>query len=78
MKKSCSIFHTWVKFQIFILFLNGFLGDYVVENEKSFLEDLINMHQRKMSCGGGDEAVHQLIDILFKHEKVSFFIQKLF
>ena len=29
------------------------------------------MHQRKMSCGGGDEAVHQLIDILFKHEKAS-------
>ena len=45
-------------------------GDYVVENEKSFLEDLINMHQRKMSCGGGDDAIHQLIDILFKHEKV--------
>ena len=36
-----------------------FLGDYVVENEKHFLEDLINMHQRKMSCGGGDEAIHQ-------------------
>ena len=35
------------------------LGDYVVENEKHFLEDLINMHQRKMSCGGGDEAIHQ-------------------
>ena len=45
------------------------LGDYVVENEKHFLEDLINMHQRKMSCGGGDEAIHQLIDILFKQEK---------
>ena len=27
------------------------------------------MHQRKMQCGGGDEAVHQLIDILFKYEK---------
>ena len=46
-----------------------YMGDYVVENEKSFLEDLINMHQRKMSCGGGDDAIHQLIDILFKHEK---------
>ena len=22
-----------------------------------------------MSCGGGDEAIHQLIDILFKQEK---------
>ena len=41
-----------------------FLGDYVVENEKHFLEDLINMHQRKMSCGGGDEAIHQACGFL--------------
>ena len=61
----------------FVLFINFFAGDYVVENEKSFLEDLINMHQRKMSCGGGDEAVHQLIDILFKHEKVRVFLAKI-
>ena len=46
----------------------------MVENEKHFLEDLINMHQRKMSCGGGDEAIHELIDILFKIEKVSFIL----
>ena len=32
------------------------------------------MHQRKMSCGGGDEAIHELIDILFKIEKVSFIL----
>ena len=45
------------------------MGDHVVENERHFLEDLINMHQRKMQCGGGDEAVHELIDVLFKFEK---------
>ena len=46
-----------------------YMGDHVVENERHFLEDLINMHQRKMQCGGGDEAVHGLIDVLFKIEK---------
>lgn len=45
-----------------------YMGDHVVENERNFLEDLINMHQRKMQCGGGDEAVHGLIDVLFKIE----------
>ena len=46
-----------------------YMGDDIVEHERGFLDDLINMHQRKMHCGGGDETIHELVDHLFSIEK---------
>ncbi|CBY12204.1 unnamed protein product [Oikopleura dioica] len=46
-----------------------YMGDDIVEHERGFLDDLINMHQRKMHCGGGDETIHELVDHLFSLEK---------